>query len=79
MGSSPNGEKFDGRGEEEGSSSSSPSRVPLKQFADILGVTYQTALRYRDEGKVAVLKIGGRFFVTRSELDRFLKEGNRGE
>jgi hypothetical protein len=64
--------------EDNNSSSSSPSRVTLRQFAEIVGVTYQTALRYKDDKKVAVIKIGGRWFVNRNELDRFLLEGNRG-
>lgn len=50
--------------------------VSLREFAKIIGVTYQTALRYKDDGNIRVSRIGGRFRVTLEEVERFQKEGN---
>jgi len=50
--------------------------VTLKQLAKILDVTYQTVLRYKAEGKIKAVQIGGGWRVYEGELRRFLAEGN---
>jgi excisionase family DNA binding protein len=50
--------------------------VTLREFARIIGVTYQTVLRYKADGKIAVMRIGGRFRVSVDEVKRFEREGN---
>lgn len=51
--------------------------VSLHEFARIVGVTYQTALRYKDLKNIEVVQVGGRFRVYLEELERFQREGNK--
>lgn len=50
--------------------------VSLRQFALLTDVSYPTAVRLADEGKVKTYKVGGIRRVDADELARFLKEGN---
>jgi excisionase family DNA binding protein len=50
--------------------------VTLGQLRDILGVTYQTVLRYVKEEKVRAVKVGGGWRIYEDELRRFLTSGN---
>jgi len=50
--------------------------VTLKQMAALLGVTYQTILRYVREKKLHAVKVGGTWRIYEDELRRFLAEGN---
>lgn len=50
--------------------------VTLKQLQKLLGVTYQTVLRYVREEKVRAVKVGGGWRIYEEELRRFLSEGN---
>ncbi len=50
--------------------------VSLRQFANIIGVSYPTACRMRDRGEVSVVKCGGIYRIYTSELRRFMSEGN---
>lgn len=50
--------------------------VTLHQFKELVGVTYQTALRYVKTKKIRAIKIGGSWRVYEEELRRFLSEGN---
>jgi excisionase family DNA binding protein len=43
-----------------------------KEFAERLGIGYQTALRMQRDKTVRVVRVGRRVLVPRSELDRFL-------
>lgn len=50
--------------------------VTLRQLASLLGVTYQTVLRYVREDKLHAVRVGGRYRVYEDELRRFLETGN---
>jgi excisionase family DNA binding protein len=50
--------------------------VTLRQLKDLLGVTYQTVLRYVREEKVRAVKVGGSWRIYEDELRRFLSSGN---
>jgi len=50
--------------------------VTLRQLSGLLGVTYQTVLRYVKEEKIRAVKIGGSWRIYEEELRRFLEEGN---
>ncbi len=50
--------------------------VSLRQFSTIVGVSYITACKMRDNRNIAVIKVGGIYRVTADEVRRFLKEGN---
>jgi excisionase family DNA binding protein len=43
-----------------------------QEFADRLGIGYQSALRLQKNGTVRVVRVGRRVLVPRSELERFL-------
>lgn len=51
--------------------------VSLRQFAQIIGVSYPTALKLHRSGKVSVLDVGGIHRVYEPEVMRFLQEGNQ--
>jgi excisionase family DNA binding protein len=51
--------------------------MSLREFARTIGVTYQTALRYKDDNHIEVYRVGGRFRISVEEVQRFLREGNR--
>lgn len=50
--------------------------ITFKQMARLIGVTYQTIIRYKRTGKFRPVRIGGRWRVYEEELRRFLSEGN---
>jgi excisionase family DNA binding protein len=43
-----------------------------QEFADRLGIGYQTALRMQKNKTVRVVRIGRRVLIPRAELERFL-------
>jgi excisionase family DNA binding protein len=43
-----------------------------QEFADRLGIGYQTALRMQKNRTVRVVRVGRRVLVPRTELERFL-------
>lgn len=43
-----------------------------QEFADRLGIGYQTALRMQKNKTVRVVRIGRRVLIPKSELERFL-------
>lgn len=51
--------------------------VSLRQLTRLLGVTYQTSLRYVKQNKVNAVRVGGQWRIYEDELRRFLQEGNR--
>jgi excisionase family DNA binding protein len=51
--------------------------MTLRQFATVVRVTYQTVLRWKDTEKIQTFKVGGQFRIYQTEVDRFLREGNR--
>lgn len=50
--------------------------VSLNGFAKIVDVSYPTALKLKQEGKVRTIQVGSQTRVYRSEVERFLREGN---
>jgi excisionase family DNA binding protein len=50
--------------------------VDFHELARLVGVSYQTVLRYNREKRFQAIQVGGRWRVYREELERFLKEGN---
>ena len=56
--------------------------VTLRQAAIIVGVSYQTMLRYikpepgQDKAKIQTVRVGGQHRIYEEELRRFLTEGN---
>jgi excisionase family DNA binding protein len=50
--------------------------VDLRELARLVGVSYQTALRYKKDGRFQAIEVGGRWRVYKTELERFLREGN---
>jgi len=48
--------------------------IPLKDAADILGVTTSAVKKWRDEGFAHLRKIGGRLFLTSGEIRRLQSE-----
>ena len=56
--------------------SSGRKYVSLREFAIIVGITYQTALKYKNDGVIQVVQVGGRFRIYTEELMRFQREGN---
>lgn len=51
-------------------------RVSLKRAAVLMGLSYPTLLKYVHEKKVAAIKIGNGWKVTKYEIRRFLEFGN---
>lgn len=50
--------------------------ITLRQLTNLLGVSYQTALRYVSDHKIGAVKIGGGWRIYEEELRRFLADGN---
>lgn len=48
----------------------------LKEAADLLGVSYVTALRYIKLKHLAAFRRGGQWRVKPEEVERFKREGN---
>lgn len=51
--------------------------VSLRQFALIIGVSYPTAQKLAREEKVEVIKVGGINRIYATEVNRYLREGNK--
>ncbi len=49
--------------------------VSLRQFGYIVGISYPTVLKYREQGKFAYVWIGHTCRVMGDEVNRFLSEG----
>ncbi len=50
--------------------------VSLSQFSRIISVSYPTALRMKNDGRVRVITVGGIHRIYADEVERFFKEGN---
>jgi excisionase family DNA binding protein len=50
-----------------------------QEFADRLGLGYQTALRMQKNGTVRVVRVGRRVLVPRTELERFLSVNDQAQ
>jgi excisionase family DNA binding protein len=48
---------------------------PLKQVAEILGVTYNTVWNLIQSGKIRAVRVGRTLRVSQEELERIQKEG----
>jgi len=53
--------------------------VSLRQFGQLIGVSYPTALRMRTRGYVEAIRVSGIWRISVDEVQRFIEEGNRGE
>lgn len=51
-------------------------RVSLREAAVLIGVSYVTATKLRNEGKIRSIRVGGQWQITTEEIDRFNREGN---
>ena len=47
----------------------------LTEIEDIIGVTHRTLLSYVYNGTLKAIKIGGKWRVTKEQLDEFIKGG----
>ncbi len=53
---------------------------PLKEVAQILGLSYGTVLRLKKDGKLKWLKIGGKYYVGGKYVLEYIgKGGDQGE
>lgn len=50
--------------------------ISLAQFGRLIGVSYPTALKLKDQKKVRAIQVGHIYRVYTDEVERFLKEGN---
>jgi hypothetical protein len=50
--------------------------VSLSGFAIIADMSYPTAIKLANEGKLLAIPVGGAKRVYRQEVERFLREGN---
>lgn len=51
-------------------------RVSLTKACRLIPLSWPTAKKYVEEGKLRGIKIGGRWMVDLAEVDRFRREGN---
>lgn len=49
----------------------------LAEVEDVLGVSHRTLQTYVKEGHIQARKVGGRWKVTKEEIDRIIAEGTR--
>lgn len=49
--------------------------VSLNKAAKLLGISYPTATRLRQQGRIKTIRIGGVFRVYADELRRIMREG----
>lgn len=49
--------------------------VSLNRAAKLLGISYPTATRLRQQGRIKTLRIGGVFRVYADEIQRIMREG----
>jgi predicted site-specific integrase-resolvase len=47
----------------------------LSEFAHSIGISYDSALRAANDGRLKVIRFGKRILVTESEISRALREG----
>lgn len=59
-----------------GASEDFKNEMTIKEFADEIGVTYITAMKYIHKGLVAAVRRGGRWWIAVEECERFKREGN---
>ena len=64
------------RGEKDFAALVSRGYVSLRQFSKIIGVSYPTATKMNNEGKVKGIRVGGITRIYSDELHRYLTEGN---
>lgn len=50
--------------------------VSLSGFAEVVGISYPTALKLANQGKVVITPVGGVKRVYQEEVLRFMREGN---
>lgn len=50
--------------------------VGIKEAAAMLGLHYQTVIKYCDKGYLKTLTVGYRRKITLDEIDRYKREGN---
>ena len=49
--------------------------IPLKKYAETIGIHYHTARNLKKEGKLRTVKVGRKDFVPVEEAQRVAKEG----
>lgn len=49
--------------------------VSLSQAAKLIGISYPTATRLRQQGRIKTIRIGGVFRVYTDEIKRIMREG----
>lgn len=47
-----------------------------RQFAGLIGVTYDTMLVMIDKGNVKAIQVGKHYRIYQDEIERFMREGN---
>ncbi len=60
------------------SDSPAPTReylIPIKEYADKIGIHYHTARKLKQEGKLRTVKVGAKDFVPVEEAERIAREG----
>lgn len=50
--------------------------LSVREVADLLGVTYITALKYIHKGMLDAVQVGGQWKIKREEYERFTTQGN---
>lgn len=45
----------------------------LREAAEVIGVTYRTALGYIEEGRLKAHKVGGKWAIDKADLENFLR------
>jgi excisionase family DNA binding protein len=50
--------------------------ISLRQFADLADISYPTARKLRDEGKIDYVMVGDQCRIYAEEVERFLRHGN---
>lgn len=50
--------------------------ISLAQFGRLIGVSYPTILKMKDQKKVRAIQVGHVYRVYTDEVERFLREGN---
>ena len=45
----------------------------LKEAADVLGVTYRTAIGYVEQGRLKANKVGGKWNIDKADLEAFIR------
>lgn len=50
--------------------------LSLRQFAEIIGISYPTALKYKKDERICTVQVGKREMIPVGEVSRFMTEGN---